>query len=419
MLNKDFRKWYILATCCGLSAGSVGICLNSSGVFFLPVSSALGIGIGQFALQTTISSILIGSLSTLTIRIIRKYNAKGLISAGIIVAGMSTALMSRCESITCFYVLGALRGIGCSLFSLVVITYIIGNWFTERQGFAIGTALSFSGLAGAFFSPLFSHFIERYGWRETYQIAGLCIILLALPGTLLFLEKEPSPAVRETSNVPTQGKNTNRTGNRGIAKSAPVFFVTVSLLSFFVPALTGMAQHFPGYAVSLGYSLTTGSLMISAVMMGNIIFKVLLGYISDKTDPVRAVMAMLILNSLSVACLLVLYYRNGSSIWILSASFLFGTVYAVGTVGISLIVRDIFGADGYVSVYPVMYLLISIGNAASLTINGYLFDYTGSYGTNLTLAASMGILCLLLLAIIRQIRFGKSAVSCNFKEFQN
>ena len=394
MKSEDVRKWCILATCCGLSACSIGICVNSNGVFFRQVSSELDVGIGLFAAQATISNILIGLFSTIAIKTIGRFDTKRIVSSGIIMAGISTALMSRGNSIQFFFVLGALRGIGCSFFSLVVITYIIGNWFSNRQGFAIGLVLSFSGFGGALFSPIFSYLIEHIGWRDTYVIAGCCIIVMALPGVLLFLSSHPTAVSRPK-------KYKSATGRTESFSFSCALVALISILSFFVPTITGIAQHLPGYAVSLGYTPTTGALMVSSVMLGNVLFKLLIGVLSDKIGPVNASLIILILNLLSLIGLSQVSFIQDSRKLIQMSSFLFGTVYAVGAVGISLIVRLLFGQEGYIALYPYMNLLISLGSAASLTLNGFLFDLFGSYRVSFISIMMIAAVCIMLLLLLR------------------
>ena len=43
MKKNNFKPWYVLVVCCGLAASSIGISINSSGVFYTPVSESLGL----------------------------------------------------------------------------------------------------------------------------------------------------------------------------------------------------------------------------------------------------------------------------------------------------------------------------------------------------------------------------------------
>lgn len=76
-----------------------------------------------------------------------------------------------------FYLLGALRGAGTALFSMVPLTTILNNWFEEKNGLAMSLSFGFSGIAGAIFSPIFTWLIETTGWENAF-------ILMEIGGTL-------------------------------------------------------------------------------------------------------------------------------------------------------------------------------------------------------------------------------------------
>ena len=398
MKNKSIHHWLIVAICCGLSAASIGICFNSLGVFFTPVSAELGVGIGAFAFHVTVSNLLIGLFSTIGMKLVKKYHFRIMVSLGILMAGGATMLMSLGQNIWEFYLLGAVRGIGCSFFALVVITYIIGNWFYEKHGFAVGLTLSFSGLSGAFFNPMLSYLISQVGWRYTYLIAGICIIFLALPGTLLLLEPRPE----KKHLLPYGGKMVNnvvqpaQVATAGKVEFFSISFIAVAVFATLVPAITGITQHFPGYVESLGSTAAVGAMMISAAMIGNIIFKLLIGLLSDKIGPLNACSVMVSVNLLSLILLILIDPVENQPI-LLASAFLFGTTYAVGAVGTPLVTRHVFGVEQYASVYPYISMCISLGSATSLTITGLLYDVFGTYQFSLLGGIVFGGISLLIL----------------------
>ena len=50
------KHWSVLIYCCGLAAASIGISINSSGVFYTPVSKSLHILRGTFSMHMTLPS---------------------------------------------------------------------------------------------------------------------------------------------------------------------------------------------------------------------------------------------------------------------------------------------------------------------------------------------------------------------------
>ena len=53
-MTKIHKSWLVLIALCGLAAASIGISINTSGVFYSVVSEDLGIFRGAFAFNMTI-----------------------------------------------------------------------------------------------------------------------------------------------------------------------------------------------------------------------------------------------------------------------------------------------------------------------------------------------------------------------------
>ncbi len=405
MNNKTKYHWITIAVCCALAASAIGICNNSVGVFFAPVSNELGIGRGAFALHATISNLVAGLLCPMGIMLSRKYNYRAVMSIGIVMASGATMLMSLGGDVWLYYVLGAVRGIGCSLFALPTIAAIIGNWFEEKHGFAMGLTLSFSGLSGAIFSPMFSSIIIASGWRIAYIIMGALIAILALPGTLFILKFKPEEKnllpYGALASKATEVEVKDKTKSKIKLLSKPV--IIMAIFAFLSSSICGIAQHFPGYTVSVGSTATLGATMISAGMIGNIVFKLILGVMSDKFGPIKSCTIMGASNILSLV-LLSFVDPNQSFVVMLAITFMYGAVYAVGAVGIPLLTRYVFGSEKYASVYSYIFMFTSIGSASSLTIIGLLYDYFKTYQIGIIGGIIFGSVNLILLVVLKKIK---------------
>jgi sugar phosphate permease len=104
----------------------------------------------------------------------------------------------------------------------------------------------------------------------------------------------------------------------------------------------------------------------------------IIGFISDYLKPLKACIIMMLVNVFS----LILFIKGGQTSnvnMLLIASFLFGSVYSVGAVGIPLLTKYFFGVDNFAAVYSKIGFLTSVGSSLSLTIIGYIYDFTGGY----------------------------------------
>ena len=178
------KHWSVLIYCCGLAAASIGISINSSGVFYTPVSKSLHILRGTFSMHMTLFSLATAIISLFVPKIYQKFSFKKILTFSVIIAVVSTAAMALGKNAITFYILGAIRGMSTSLFSIVPITMIINGWFEKKHGLATSIAFGFSGLGGTLCSPVLSSVISSFNWQMGYLLKAVILLLLCLPAVL-------------------------------------------------------------------------------------------------------------------------------------------------------------------------------------------------------------------------------------------
>ena len=407
MNRRNLRHWLTVAACCGLAASSIGICSNSVGVFYTPVSEALGVGRGAVALHATLSLLFCGFFSPVVARLMQRFPLRPILLAGVILATGSTALMAATNDATTLYLLGAVRGIGLSCFSLMPVTAVIGHWFKKRHGLAMGITLSFSGLSGAVFNPVLGRLIALFGWRSAFLFMALFALLPALPGALLLRLTPEEAGLSAYGADRPRPRVMGQPGARApIPWSAPLLIL--GCMTVLHTSVTGIAQHFTGYAESIGLGAQTGAMLVSAGMLGNIFTKLAIGVISDRVGPFRACRLMICVNAAALLALMLLPASLPLGFGV--AAFFYGAVYSVGAVGIPLVTRRVFGAERYASAYSVLTVLTNVGSASALTLIGLAFDLTGTYRLAYVCAIAFDCInfCLLLaLAGILRTRKGR------------
>ncbi|WP_084172105.1 MFS transporter [Atopococcus tabaci] len=272
--NKSLRHWLVAAICCGLAVGSVGIPVNAGGVFFTPVAESLGVLRGTFSMHATLTLIGTAVISLFMPAFMRKYPLKLLLFVGVTMAVGSTIMMGAARSLPIFFILGTLRGVGAGLFSMVPVTMILNEWFEKHHGLVTSVVFSFTGVAGAVFSPLLAKLIESVGWQTAYIVMGLLMLAACAPALLFSFSLQPQKNgfLPYGDTIGTEEKNnTSRQPVQTGEIQSSVFFL---LLGFGVlhTAITGIPQHFPGYAETIRYGTAVGGVMLSAAMLGNIGF---------------------------------------------------------------------------------------------------------------------------------------------------
>ena len=109
---------------------------------------------------------------------------------------------------------------------------------------------------------------------------------------------------------------------------------------------------------------------------------------------------MILTNCLSLV-LLFLGVIHQETLLLYIGSLMFGSIYSVGAVGIPMLTRYFFGNENYARTYSVTWFsFTNVGSASSLTLIGYLYDFTQSYQIVFIIALCFHLINLILLVII-------------------
>ncbi|MCD8028991.1 MAG: hypothetical protein LUF02_10130 [Erysipelotrichaceae bacterium] len=145
-----------------------------------------------------------------------------------------------------------------------------------------------------------------------------------------------------------------------------------------------MSSHLPTYALSIGFTSTLGSLMLSATMIGI----------------VKSVFTMIAINMIA----LVMFMLFKTEYTLLIAAFLFGAIYSVCAVGLAIMTRVFFGTENYSTAYSNITFASNFVGAFAVTIIGYIYDFTASYSLIFVICLVITILTIVSLNIVQNMK---------------
>ncbi|MCR5794605.1 MAG: MFS transporter [Solobacterium sp.] len=380
---KNGKLIYIIAAVCTcmMAFGTMGL-VNAYGVFYKPMADSLGSGQGAVTLHMSVSNLVVGLCTPLVAGMIsRNFRIKNILTAGAVLILISGFVIAMTDSLLVMNIAAAVRGIGFASVSMMIITLIIGNWFVKYRGTLTGIALSFSGIGSALASPILSSLISSYGWQKTY-IGYVVFIVLCIIPSLLFVPLKPQdiglrPFGENEADSP-ETKNTAETKALPFERRSALFTVLIVLVLSIV-LLTSLSPHLSSLAQAHGYDASVGAALLSFSMIGNVVSKFALGAMVDRIGAFKGVVCMLVT---SFAGLVLILLNPGGTAMLLAAGFLYGTCYSIGSLGISMITRTLYGDKQYSSAYSVITLFTSVASAVGLTLIGFLYDLTGTYAVS-------------------------------------
>jgi len=403
---KKYYHWIVLVSCCLMVAISVGLFTNAYGVFYTPMSEKLGVGRGAVALHASIAGLMTGFVVPVVAKLLERIRLQIIIVVGSLLLIGTTILTAYAGNVWVLNAVGVVRGVGCACIYLTVVTIVLSNWFEKYYGTVLGVASSFSGLAGAVLSPIMSGMVESMGYQKALLFAALLVLILTLPA-MLFCRlrpeevglrplgaKEDELAEDITEEELKAAQVQEEEADEVHFLKNPSFWLMI-IAGFVIVFITGLSQHLSGYTESIGLGTATGVMMLSASMVGNISFKLLMGILSDIIGPIKAVLAFICVGALGLV--LILLCRQAAMM--VAGAFCYGAFYSVVTVGNAAISRAVYSKKQYGSAYSLISMNGTISSAISITAIGTIYDMTRSYSITIVgmmICAVVGFVCQML-----------------------
>ena len=182
-------RWLIVGASALMLALSMGMMVNGTSVFFIPLFEEFGWQRGAVSLINTsgLAGLAIGGI--FMGRLADKMPIRRIILVGAVVIGLSMLGASQASALWQFYVLFFIAGfLGAgALFAPLIAN--VGNWFTTGAGFALGIAAAGQALGQGGMPYVLALLIGALGWRDALMSVGLTMLVLLI--SLAMLIKQP------------------------------------------------------------------------------------------------------------------------------------------------------------------------------------------------------------------------------------
>lgn len=398
--SKLHYAWIILAALCVIRSLSAAGINNTGGLFLKPVSETLGIGIGSLSIYFSVSSLATLIFMPIGGKVINRYPIKLVIMTAIVMQAGSFILLGFMNSVWGWYLLSVPMGIGGALLVNLIGPILVNRWFGKNPGTALGLLMASVGIFGAVIQPVVSSFIAEKGWKSTYILLGLIILVPVLVVNFLFMKDYPKdkgllPFGQKESNF-DNGILQARTGvTLKEARGSHTFY----LLLFFMVSITAFGsfnQHLAAFGAELGYTASQVGAVLSIGMIGSTLGAILIGTVSDRIGALKTTLGISFLIFVSIFCL----RFGGMSIWVFGiGEFLLGISGMGIPVLAPLLTRAFFGEKEYEVIYSNVMIGAPLATILLLPLYGFIFDILGSYNVVfviLTALMIIGTICIVL-----------------------
>jgi len=387
-LNSRLFYGYPLAVYCfvmGFVASS--FFLHSRGIFFPYWMEEFDVDKTQVSLAISLTLFTGSCCAPFTGFCLDRFRVRSIITVALLWLATGYLLLRFVDGYALFLlVLVVFQGIGWTGVGPLAQTKLMVNWFTRNRGVALGIAIMGISVAGIIMPTVATLFAQTLGWRDTYTLYAVFILLLVAPVTWLtvkqhpselgqFADGDPAPPAAANAVPPLPAVGLIATYREFLTSKA--FWSIVITFGLMNGVYSAMITHLPTYLTSeLNYTLYDASYLLGIAGGFAIAGKVVMGWLMDHSNAKATVLAAVAAYLLST---LIFMNVEGYALLIIAAS-LFGLGFG-GMVPVrSVLLSRLFGVERFSRVNGLLSFFLAPATFWVL-ITGYVADVTGTYVT--------------------------------------
>ncbi len=245
----------------------------------------------------------------------------------------------------------------------------ISHWFLKRRGIAVALTASGNYLSGAIWPTLLAGMLGDSGWRQVYLTLAMVTLGAVIPLSLLLRRRVPDAAHGVAEAV--SALNARSTG---LSPRALQYLLGLAGIGCCV-AMSMPQVHIVTYAVGLGYGAEAGAQMLSLMLLGGVISRLISGMMADRIGGVATLLTGSILQA--IALMFYLPFDSMTSLYVVSA--LFGLSQGGIVPSYALVVREYMPAREAGTRVGFVLMMTIFGMALGGWLSGWIYDLTGSY----------------------------------------
>ncbi|WP_270261739.1 MFS transporter [Lactobacillus panisapium] len=409
--KRNIRPWIVMC-CIGLiSAACLGSSMVLMGSFLAPLSQTLHTKVSTLSYYYTVLVLTMAVMTPNVPKILAKVNNKILYTIASLAVAVSLALMPHFTSIWFFFIIAVIIGVAISFMSFTPVGILLGNWFAEKAGFAIGLCWAITSVFQGIMSPILSILIAKMGWQASLTILALIVAILSIPCALFGINFTPAQEGRkpygdnETAKKPSAEK-VSTVSNHELFKSATFWILLAIVILLQFPAV--LNQMFPTYAVSAGFSGAVGGLMVTSAMIFDIFLNPLVGSTCDKYGAEKASIVWLAISVISYGLLIMATKTHSANLAIISAGINDIFYVYLGT-GITTIATAALGKRAFAKGFSYINSIAFLIGAFAMPVNNLIAEKFGGFIAVYLFFAVIALIIMLLIVVISRNHFDQGS----------
>lgn len=369
------------------TVGNVGMW---SIILIMPaVEAEFGLGRGGASLPYTVT--MIGfALGNLVIgRAVDRFGLAPVLGIAALTSGAGYLAVAAAPNVAVLTAAQFVIGLGAAVCFGPLIADI-SLWFRRRRGIAVALVAGGNYLSGAIWPLLLAGLLAGGDWRMINLVLAVCVTGVMLPMAFALRRRLPAEWLLPAAQA---------TAHRLETPLSPRALTALLALAG-VACCVAMAMpqvHIVALCVDLGYGPAVGGEMLSLMLMGGVVSRLVSGLVADRLG---GTITLAVGSALQMLALVLYLFAEGlTSLYIVSL--VFGLAQGGIVPAYAMVARETMPATEAGRRVGVLIMATILGMALGGWMSGVIFEHTGSYSlaflngiawNALNLAVILGIL---------------------------
>lgn len=368
-----FYYGWALVGALGITATlSYGVLSYAFAVFIDPMARELGWSKTEITGAFSLAALASGVAALPVGRWVDRHGARGIMTAGSVLATALLVWWSQVHSLLGYYMLWALLGLASSAVLYEPAFAVVATWFRSRRGSALTVLTFVGGFASVAFVPLASWLVATHGWRDALLWLAVMYAVITVPLHGIVLRRHPddvglepdgrSPvaARRDLSRVAAPELEEHSVPAEAAIRGRDFRWLSAAF-GLSALATTAVTVHLVPLLLERGFGLAFagGAMGVLGLLAlpGRLVFTPLGDY-----WPRHTVTASIFVLQ-ATGCVALLVTERAVGVWAFVA--LFGVGFGAITPARAALVADLYGPTCYGRISGALALVLSVARAAA------------------------------------------------------
>ena len=265
-----------------------------------------------------------------------------------------------------------------------------------------GIVMAGIGVGTMIIPPLANLLISSYGWRTTYVIIGI-VVLIVMTLVAQFIRRDPGQmGLLSYGEGEVEQKNLSSGVERFSFRRAICtgqFWMVCIMFTFSEFCVQTITVHIIPHATDLAISAASAANILAIIGGAGLTGRIIMGGAGDRAGNKFATttcFAMLLVT--------ILWLLFAGELWMFYLfAVVFGFAYGGYQPSISLVVVDLFGLRSLGVILGTVTCCITVGASVGPALAGRIFDITGSYQQAFLVCAALSMIAIVLALLLRPI----------------